>query len=141
MSTDYNLDIIEGEGNTSVNFANNTDSWVEVILELDGWEIREGKMFSHAQRGYCYPPKYQKEVSKTKDGSKLPFNPQGGVLRAHVWRGRGEYKHSLDIPTFLRKKLKQKARFKRTDRNPVEVLEVNYGVGFKPSFIRKSISV
>ena len=123
MPTSYSIEITEESGENKIVFSNNTGGWVEVLFEIDGKELRTGRPFSRAQRGYCYPPRYR---NHQKIESAVPFRQEGGVVRAHVFSGTGSYKYDLDIPAFLRKSLKQKAIFKRISVVPVEIMNIAY---------------
>lgn len=86
MSDKFSLKVITENGEKQVFFANNTDDFVEVILALDGQEIKRGQTVSTQTRGYCYPPRYQRAISKLKSGEALPFKSAGNI-RATVFAG------------------------------------------------------
>lgn len=118
------------EGNRAINFANNTEDFVEVVFVIDGKEARECKPFDKSVRGYGYLPKFEKMFSKTKDGQPLPFKSAGhGKVSAYIYRGNGrsmQEKQNLEVPTFVRRKLSQKIHFERANDEPIEVLQCEY---------------
>lgn len=123
----YNLSIINLEGQKVINFANNSKDFVEVVFTIDGKEVKEGKELTKNTKGYAYPPKLEKPVKKTKLGLPLQFNSHGGEVVAYIFAGEGKYKEEdIDKPTFLRHKLVDKIKFKRTGDQPVGVLKVRY---------------
>lgn len=114
------------EGQKVIDFANNSKDFVEVVFTIDGREVKEGRPFDAAVKGYGYPPKLQKPVKKMKDGSPLPFGKHGEVL-AYVYAGSGSYKdEDLSIPTFLRHQLAKRIGFKRISNEPIKVLKATY---------------
>ena len=123
----YNLSVINFEGKKVINFANNSKDFVEVIFTIDGKEVKEGRELIQNTKGYAYPPKLEKLVKKTKAGMPLQFNSRGGEVVAYIFAGEGKYKEEdIDKPTFLRHKLVDKIKFKRTSDQPVGVLKVRY---------------
>lgn len=134
----FELKTINDGGTQVLDFANNTPNFVEVVVNIDGKEIR----------GYCYPPHHHKPIRKMRDGSRLPFSKSGRV-RAYVYAGIGQYKEEevdYEVPPFIRFKLNQdrfkqegintdslirqrlnrKVTFRRSSNNPIEVLEIPY---------------
>jgi len=121
------VSIINIEGKRAINFANNSKDFVEVILTIDGKEVKEGKTPDEKTKGYGYPPKLEKPVKKMKDGTLLRFNPRGGEVVAYIFVGDGKYKDDdLEKPTFLRHKLVDKISFKRTSDEPIEIIKIKY---------------
>lgn len=133
MSQNFQLGILQENNQKLVDFANNTGSFVEVVLEIDGQVIK----------GYCYPPFHHKPIRRSRSGEALPFSNAGRV-RALVYSGIGSYKDETDyeVPPLIRRKLnqmnqfstdqilmeraKRKVIFHRTGSGPVEVLEIPY---------------
>jgi len=115
------------EGKKTINFANNSKDFVEVIFTIDGKEVKEGKDLSLETKGYAYPPKLEKPVKKTKKGLPLEFSLRGGEVAAYIFAGQGNYKNEdIDKPAFLRHKLVDKVIFKRTSDQPIEILKIKY---------------
>tara|TARA_Y100000031_G_C8124663_1_gene339898 strand:+ start:134 stop:508 length:375 start_codon:yes stop_codon:yes gene_type:complete len=124
MSKEYDLKITYKDGRRAVYFENNTTDFVEVVFALNGDEITRMVPAARA-RGYCYPPLYRKEITKTRSGETLPLG-QHGKLQAFVYSGKGRYKpQNLDVPAFIRKKMKA-AFFERIGNAPSAVLQVQY---------------
>lgn len=139
MSNDYHLSVMKDEfGNKVIDFQNKTGSFLEVVFEINGRNIKT------SERGYCYPPYHHKPVRKLEDGSPLPLENHGEI-KAYVFRGIGKLKEdetNYDVPPFIRFKLNEqrfhltsddliskrqnKAYFKRTSNTPVAVLEIPY---------------
>jgi hypothetical protein len=123
----FSLSLGQIDGKRIINFANNSQKFVEVIFTIDDKEVKEGKALGPIIKGYAYPPKLEKPVRITKNGQVLPFNPRGGMVKAYVFSGDGQYKpEDIDKPAFLRHKLVDKVKFKRTSDQPIEVLQIRY---------------
>ncbi len=124
---DFKLNIIDIDNQKAINFANNSQDFVEVIFAIDGYEAREGKILTAKTKGYCYPPKLEKPVKKMESGERLSFRPSGGEVVAYIFAGVGKYKdEDLDKPTFLRHQLVSRVKFKRTSSEPVAILKTKY---------------
>ena len=123
MQTQYNLNIKDKK----IDFANNTDEFVEVVFAIDNKEVREGRAYSNETRGYCYPPGYEKDIKTMKNGEALPFS-KTGTVKAYIFEGKGSYKkRDYSVPTFIARKLgQQKAIFKRLTNAPSRILEMEY---------------
>lgn len=124
----FKLAIKEIDGVKVIDFANNSDKFVEVVFTIDNKDVKFGFEYRPELKGYAYPPKLEKEVKKMKDGSLLPFRwLRSGEVKAYIFRGNGSY-HDRDIdkPTFLRHRLVKSIRFKRTDTQPHEILAIKY---------------
>jgi hypothetical protein len=129
----FQLSVLEDGGKKVVDFSNNTNSFVEVVLDIDGRIIK----------GYCYPPFHHKPIRRARNGEALPFS-KSGHIRAFVFSGVGQFKDDTDyeVPPWIRRKLyqnghidtdriiqentKRKVTFRRTSSHPVEVLEIPY---------------
>lgn len=121
-----NISVTTIAGQKVIDFANNSKDFVEVVFTIDGREVKEGRPFDAAIKGYGYPPKLHKPVKKMKDGSALPFKKHGEVV-AYVYAGAGSYKDAdLNQPTFLRHQLVSKIGFKRSSNEPSAVLKAVY---------------
>ena len=126
MNKEYYINIIKQNGIQKIDIVNNTSNFVEVVLAIDGKDIKHGQTVTQDTRGYCFPPGHQKAIEKTPDLKVLPFKRKGKVS-AYIFQGKGEYKESdLEIPAFLRKKLGQKALFTRSKSESFQKLEVTY---------------
>ncbi len=124
---EYQLSIIEIEGRKVINFANRSSDFVEVIFAIDGKDVNEGKDVSPEIKGYAYPPRLEKPVKKTKKGVPIVLGPHGGEVYAYVFSGVGRYREEdMEIPTFLRYKLVDTIKFKRTSDQPVEILSARF---------------
>ncbi|MEX1112169.1 MAG: hypothetical protein WEC84_01790 [Candidatus Andersenbacteria bacterium] len=139
MIEKFTLKLIGENDEKTVFFANNTDDFVEVVLAIDGQEIKTGQMVSPHTRGYCYPPRYQRAIAKMKTGEPLPFK-SAGIIRATVFAGSALRKEEeLDVPAFIWKKLPKKTvRFTRDGSQPIAVLEQDYS-NEDVAFSRKAI--
>ena len=128
--TNFSLSVGIKDGSPAINFANNTEEFIEVVFELDGKEVKEGKRFDKSVRGYGFPPKFEKMFSKTKDGKPLPFRLSGhGTINAYVYQGTGHYLkgvQDLETPAFVRRKLSKKIHFERTKDEPIETIQYVY---------------
>ncbi len=131
--SNFSLSLVSENGNRLVDFSNNTNNFVEVVLDIDGSVIK----------GYCYPPFHHKPIRKLRDGRALPFSNSGRV-RAYIFSGIGQLKNDvdLDVPPWIRRKLYEKGHistdqiiqqphiqkviFRRTSLNPIEMLEIPY---------------
>lgn len=123
----FKFEIKELNGKKVINFTNNSTDFVEVVFTVDGREVKEGKFPNENTKGYAYPPKLEKPVRKMKDGAPLKFNPMGGKVYAYIFAGTGSYKEEdIEKPAFLRHKLVDKIKFKRTSNTPIEILEISY---------------
>ena len=123
----FELSVVEREGETIIHFANRSNDFVEVIFTIDGKEVKEGGKVTASTKGYAYPPKLEKPVKKMKNGIPLPFGNYGGEVAAYIFSGQGEYKREdLEKPAFLRSRLVDKVKFKRTSDQPVQVITVRY---------------
>lgn len=127
MTDQYTLKLVTENGEKKVFFANNTDQFVEVLIDIDGRDARKGQMVSLSTRGYCYPPKYQRAIAKMKSGQALPFQ-SAGTIRAIVFAGSALRKEEeLDVPAFIWKKMPKKSvRFTRDSSQPIATLEQEY---------------
>ncbi len=116
INTLFKLGILASETGKTIDFANHTSDFVEVVFSVGGQEVK----------GYCYPPDHHKPVKRMKNGKDLPFGEHGKVT-AYVYAGQGEFKNeNLDIPAIIRKKMRRVVRFRRTQTQPIAVLEVTY---------------
>lgn len=123
----FSLSVATEEGTRVINFANNSNDFVEVIFAIDGKEVKEGKKVDFGSKGYGYPPKLEKPVKRMRNGEPLQFSPKGGEVMAYVFAGEGEYKNEdLDKPTFLRNKLVDRIKFKRASDNPIQTIKTTY---------------
>lgn len=123
----FQLSIGNIDGKKVINFANNSKKFVEVIFTINGKEVKDGADLSFTIKGYAYPPKLEKPVKKMRDGKPLWFNPRGGEVVAYIFAGEGSYKdEDLDQPAFLRHKLVDKIKFKRSGSDPIKILKVKY---------------
>jgi len=127
-SSKFKLAITENNGLRVINFANNSEDFVEVIFTIDGKDVKFGFDYRPDIKGYAYPPKLEKEVKKMKDGSPLNFRSlRSGEVKAYIFRGVGKYyEKDLDKPTFLRHRLVNSIKFHRTDEEPCEILIIKY---------------
>ena len=146
MQTKFNIAIIDQNGQKQIDFANYSQSFVEVVFTIDNKEVKYGDYFSSATKGYCYPPGHHKPIRLMVNGDQLSFVSRG-TIKAHVYAGTGELiEENYDIPPFIRFKLNERrfkesqenignllsrstnkrARFRRTSNNPIEVLEIPY---------------
>lgn len=122
----FSLSVVDIDGQKAINFANHGQQFVEVVFTIDGVEVKTGHKFSPEVRGYAYPPKLEKPVKKMKNNRPLRFKSTG-VINAYIFAGSGGYKEEdLDKPAFLRHRLVSKVNFKRTNNQPIEVLEIKY---------------
>lgn len=126
--TSYILKIKQTDYSKFIEFANNSDDFLEVIFTIDNKDVKFGKPYSLNLRGYAYPPRFKKPIKKMKNGTLLPFrNLRSGEVKAYIFRGKGAfYEGDIEIPTFLRQKMAKSIKFKRTDNEPCEVLSVKY---------------
>ena len=127
MPTQYQLDITQKDQNKKIDFANNTNEFVEVVFTIDNKEVRDGKLYSHEIKGYCFPPGYNKDIKAMKNGEPLPFGKKG-IVKAYIFEGKGAYKErDYSVPAFISRKLgEKKAMFKRLADVPAQVLEMQY---------------
>jgi len=146
MSKQFQVSILEQSDQKQIDFANNTDNFVEVVFTIDGKEVKYGNQFSERVRGYCYPSFHHKPIRTMANGDQLPFG-SSGVVQAIVYSGIGKtIEEDLDVPPFIRFKLnerrfqqsgadidtfikqspKKKASFKRTSNRPIAILEIPY---------------
>lgn len=122
----FSLSVIDIDGQKMINFANHSQQFVEVVFTIDGAEVKNGRKFNPKVRGYAYPPKLEKPVKNMKNDKPLKFK-SSGVINAYVFAGEGEYKEAdLDKPAFLRNKMVSSVKFKRTNNQPMEILEFKY---------------
>jgi hypothetical protein len=122
----FSLSLIDIDGQKMINFANHSQQFVEVIFTIDGAEVKNGRKFNLKVRGYAYPPKLEKPVKRMKNDKPLKFK-SSGVIKAYIFAGEGEYKEAdLDKPAFSRNKLVSSVKFKRTNNQPLEILEIKY---------------
>jgi hypothetical protein len=125
----FDLSVTTEEGVSVIDFANNTNDFVEVIFAIDGREVKEGRKMNFSIKGYGYPPKLEKPVKRMRSGESLQFSSKGGEVVAYIFAGEGEYKdNNLEVPTFLRKKIAKKIRFKRISDEPIQVLKIKYSI-------------
>ena len=104
MNKDYELKIINRDGVNLVEFTNNTQKFIEVVLAVDGIDLKTGEKFSHGMRGYCYPPGYSREIKRPAVNVTSK-----SVIKAYIYPGTGKYKiGDYTVPTFLRYKLYDK---------------------------------
>ena len=143
MHKTFELSIIEENGNKQIDFANHSQSYVEVVFTIDNKEVKNGIYFSPSIKGYCYPPSHHKPIRTMINGDQLPFTNRG-TIKAYIYAGVGELiEEDYDVPPFIRYKLNErrfrddsairnllshnkKARFKRIGSNPIEILEIPY---------------
>lgn len=124
MPTPYILTIKQYEDGQFIHFHNMTNEFVEVMFTVNGRDVRKNQIPSSAIRGYGFAPKLDKSVRKRKDGTLVPLR-KGDEIQAFVFSGVGSYKEEdMEKPTFLRHKLVDRFRFKRSSDEPVEVLEM-----------------
>ena|GEM_PF-1422363 len=140
MTDPFTLKVVAENGEKKVFFANNTDQFVEVLIDIDGKDARKGQMVSLNTRGYCYPPRYQRAIAKMKSGQALPFQ-SAGTIRATIFSGSALRKEEeLDVPAFIWKKMPKKSvRFTRDSSQPIATLEQQYSdeeVAFSRRMIR-----
>lgn len=122
----FSLSVTNLDGQKVINFANQSQQFVEVVFTIDNKEVKNGYEFSPEIRGYAYPPKLEKPVRKMKNGQPLKFK-KDGIINAYIFAGQGEYKEEdLDKPAFLRNRLVSSIKFKRTNNQPIETLEIKY---------------
>lgn len=123
----FELSVLELEGERVINFANKSSDFVEVVFTIDGKEVKEGNKLTSGTKGYAYPPKLEKSVKKMKNGIPLQFGNYGGEVAAHIFSGEGEYKsEDLDKPAFLRNRLVSKIKFKRLSNEPLQTIKIKY---------------
>lgn len=123
----FKLSITNLEGKKVINFANNSNDFVEVVFTIDGKEVKRGKDITSITKGYAYPPNLEKTVKKMEDGSLLPFSENGGEVVAYIFGGSGKYKdEDIEKPAFARHQLVSKVKFKRSSNEPIEILKVTY---------------
>ncbi|MBI1833475.1 MAG: hypothetical protein HYR90_01490 [Candidatus Andersenbacteria bacterium] len=116
MISQYLLRVAEQQNDRVIDFTNNTSDFVEVVFDVDGKEVK----------GYCYPPRHHKPVRRMRTGEPLPLGKHG-VVTAYVYPGEADLdERDLDIPPFLRWRLKKKVRFHRTSQSPAVVLTAAY---------------
>lgn len=127
MSRQYQLSIIQKDKNKKIDFANNTDEFVEVVFAIDNKEVKYSGSYSQEIRGYCFPPGYNKDIKAMKSGEPLPFG-RSGIVKAYIFEGKGEYKErDYSVPAFIWRKLGDRtAIFKRSTTVPAQVLEAQY---------------
>jgi len=127
MSDKFNLKVVNENGEKKVFFANKTDDFVEVLLEIDGRELKRGDAVLPSTRGYCYPPRYERAITKLKTGQALPFS-ETGKITAKVFAGQAlREEEDLDVPTFIWKKMPKKTvHFTRDSDHPFITLEEGY---------------
>lgn len=144
MTKTFELSVIEENGHKQIDFANYSQSFVEVVFTIDDREVKTGSYFSPSVKGYCYPPSHHKPIRTLANGHQLPFANRG-TIKAYIYSGVGELvEQDYDVPPFIRYKLNErrfesdrasirnllsrnkKARFKRFSSNPIEVLEIPY---------------
>ncbi len=124
---DYEISIKNEKGVPTINFANNTDRFVEVVFTVDGNEVKTGKKYSGGERGYCYPDHYERNI---KEAARAIRISDSSNIKAYVYEGSGEYKETdFDMPPFIRRKLgekvvseNKKALFKRLSNSPSAIL-------------------
>ena len=112
MNPKYKLNVFP----FSVDFENDSNGFVEVIISVNGKDIKEGKVVTKATKGLCYPPGYHKSITTSiKKGSRV---------KVYVYEGKGEERVDLDRPAILRRKEGRKAVFHRKSSEPAEVIEL-----------------
>jgi hypothetical protein len=122
----FSLSVVAIDGQKMINFANRSQQFVEVVFTIDGTEVKNGRKFNSKVRGYAYLPKLEKTVKSMKNDKPLKFK-SSGVIKAYIFAGEGGYKEDdLDKPAFLRNKLVSSVKFKRTNNQPMEILEIKY---------------
>ena len=128
QSKNFKLNVKELNGSKVINFTNNLDQFVEVIFTIDGKEVKNGLAYSPKLKGYAYPPKITKDVKRMKDDSPLKFRMiRSGEVSAYIFRGKGSYyDKDIDKPAFLRHELVKSIKFKRTDKEPYEIITIKY---------------
>jgi hypothetical protein len=83
---EFKLMIKEIDGIKVINFANNSDKFIEVIFTIDNKDVKFGFEYNSELKGYAYPPKLEKEVKRMKDDSPLPFRwLRSGEVKAYVF--------------------------------------------------------
>lgn len=107
-------------------FRNSLPKFVELLIDVNGIDARFGKPFTLSRRGYAIPPEMEKNISKLKDGTSLPFK-NNGTISAYIFDGSVRYRdEDIDLPAFLRSKVVRKVRFSRSSDKPIEVLKLSY---------------
>jgi hypothetical protein len=127
---DYELDVKDYGNTPTVNFANNTNRFVEVIFVVDGKNIKTGKALIGDERGYCYPDHYEMNIKKMARGIKIA---KGSKIEAHIFEGDGNIKkEDYDVPVFIRRRLgekitteNKKATFHRSNNSSIVL---NYAI-------------
>jgi len=126
---DYEISVKNEKGVPTVNFANNTDEFIEIVFTVDGNEIKTGRKYSGGERGYCYPDHYERNIKEMARGIRIENNSE---IKAYIYEGRGRYKETdFDIPPFIIRRLgekalpeNKKALFKRLSDSPVKILSL-----------------
>lgn len=128
--TNFSLSVGIKDSSPAINFANNTEEFIEVVFELDGKDINEAKRVDKFVRGFGFPPKFEKMFTKTRERHPLPFKFSGhGTLKAYIYQGIGHLikeEQDIEIPTFMRTKLSKKIHFERTSDKPIKVMQCSY---------------
>lgn len=124
---DYEIGIKHEDKVPTINFANNTAEFIEVVITVDGRDIRTGEKYDGSQRGYCYPDMYERNIKKMAVNINLKSYQQ---IKAYIFKGKGKHKEiDFDLPPFIRRKIgeqylpsNRKALFKRFSDTPSFVL-------------------
>lgn len=127
MTKQYAISIKHESGIPTINFANNSDEFVEVAFTVNGQDIKTGQAYTESGRGFCYPSHYERNIKKMASSIKLKA---GDRIKAYVYQGVGKYQEiDFDIPPFIRRKIgrdyesiKKKAIFKRSSNVPARIL-------------------
>lgn len=127
MTKQYEISIKHDGGDPTINFANNSNEFVEVTFTVNGKDIKTGQSFTESERGFCYPGHYERNIKQMVSYIRLK---EGDQVRAYIYRGVGKYQEiDFDIPPFIRRKIgqdhstaKKKAIFKRSTNVPAQVL-------------------
>lgn len=127
MSNQYIISIKDESGVPTINFANNSDQFVEVAFTVNGKDIKTGQAFTESGRGFCYPSHYERNIKQMAGSIRLKA---GDRIKAYVYQGVGKYQEiDFDIPPFIRRKIgqdyesaKKKAIFKRSSNVPARIL-------------------
>jgi hypothetical protein len=127
---DYELNLKEWNGSPSINFANNTDEFVEVVFTIGDIEVKTGKKYSGEERGYCYPDHYERNIKEMARNVHIDRDSQ---IKAYIYKGTGKMKESdFDMPIFIRRKLGQetapenkKAAFRRSSDSPSAIISLS----------------
>lgn len=122
----YALSIAEINGHKGIYCANHSNEFVEIVLSINGREVRTGNPIDSKTRGYAFPPRFEKVITKSKDNQSLELTKKGNKIEARIFTGYGEYVYpDLNTPTFLRNQVSKKVKFKRHSNQPIQVLQAS----------------